>query len=178
VRLVHIAGEFFLFGWTADAARPPGRIKQYRLSRMAEIARAAGDPPGCPSTGLRQTVSLILRDAFRATGSDAMHDRRQVVLAASPLAQAFLENRRWGDRQCWSDDPALPPGWRRLQYVTTGLVECRHSILGMGAEVRAEAPPELIAWLRDQARAVVERAERTMHEQMHSMPGASRPQGQ
>jgi hypothetical protein len=40
-------------------------------------------------------------------------------------------------------------GWKLLSFTTTGLAECQHWVLGMG--LRAEQPPELVEWLRNEA---------------------------
>ena len=49
----------------------------------------------------------------------------------------------------------LPPDWRRIAFVTTGLAECRHSVLAFGAEVRSEHPPALVTWIQEQAKAII-----------------------
>ena len=155
VRLIHIAGEWHLFAWASDSKQPPGRLKQYRLSRLTSPARSSQRPPGCPLTGLRDEAAALLRDAFRATGSARLRDRRTVVLAVSPAAWSFIEGRRWGDRQrVDAPCPDLPVGWRRMTVTTSGLKEMRHWILAFGAAVRAEQPRELVQWLREQADAI------------------------
>jgi len=155
VRLVHICGEWHLLAWAVDQRRPPGRLKQYRLSRLREPQRAAQAPPHCPASGLRAEASAMLRDAFRATGSLRPDARRTVDLVASPRAWPFLEGRRWGAGQRVDPaSPAFPPAWRRLRFTTTGLEECRHWLLSFGAEIHVLAPDSLITWLRDQAQAL------------------------
>lgn len=145
IRLVSIGGEWFLFHWTPDVATPPGRIKQYRLSRLTEVTRAATDPPGCPASGLRSQVTAILADAFRATGSLHAKDRIRVCLAGKPEALKFVERRRWGADQHLDLGPHadLPPGWWRLDFVTAGLLDCSHWILGFGPSVLVESPAVL-----------------------------------
>jgi predicted DNA-binding transcriptional regulator YafY len=161
VRLIHIAGEWHLCAWAGDAREPPGKLKQYRLSRIAALARHGRPPQDCPLTGLRGEAAAQLRDAFRATGSARLRDRRTVVLAVGPDAWPFVEHRRWGDRQEVIDEPGdLPAGWRRLTFVTTGLRECRHWLLSFGAQMRAEAPPELCAWITEQVAALGDRTDR------------------
>ena len=157
IRLVSIGGEWFLFHWTPDPTTPPGRIKQFRLSRLTEVTRAATDPPGCPASGLRSQVTTILADAFRATGSAHAKDRTRVRLAGKPEALKFVERRRWGADQHLDLGPHedLPPGWWRLDFVTAGFPDVNHWILGFGSAVRAESPPELVAWLRQESQAVV-----------------------
>jgi predicted DNA-binding transcriptional regulator YafY len=152
IRLVHIAGEWFCFAWSADRTTPPGRVKQYRLSGMHTPVRSTTPVPGRPVIGLRQEVTGILRDAFRATGSTDPKRRRRVSLALSPIAWHFLRDRRWGadQRVAGPGIDGLPADWRRIEFVTTGLEECRHFVLSLGSEARAEGPPELIAWLRGQ----------------------------
>ena len=140
----------------------PGKIKQYRLSRITTPTRTPSAPPGCPHTGLRAEVTDLLRDAFRATGSTSPADRVKVVLAISPAAWSLVEQRRWGaNLKNDLDTNNLPPGWRRLSFVTTGLRECRHWVLSFGAEVRAEHPPALVEWIRDQAKQVFESSPQT-----------------
>lgn len=156
LKLVHIAGEWHCYAWATDTKRPPGTIKQYRLSRMTDVARSVNPPPRCPVANLRRDVSALLRDAFRATGSADPARRRRIVVAVSPRAWPFLERRRWGADQIVDETPEdLPTGWRRLRFVTTGWEECRHWLLGFGAEIRAEGPPDLVAWLHSQAQAIL-----------------------
>ena len=155
IRLVHIAGEWHCFSWAPDERTKPGKIKQYRLSRMADIARRASAPAGCPLMGLRSEAAALLRDAFRATGSTKPADRRAIVVAISPKAWPFIDRRRWGADQRELPAEHLPAGWRRLRFVTTGLREAQFWILSFGSAVRAEEPAELVQWLREQAQAVL-----------------------
>jgi len=155
VRLVHIAGEWHCVSWAPDEREKPGKLKQYRLSRMTGVTRRSSAPAGCPLMGLRAEAAALLRDAFRATGSTKPKQRVAVVLAISPKAWPFIENRRWGADQRDLPADGLPAGWRRLRFVTTGLLECQHWVLSFGAAVRAEAPNELQHWLREQAQAVL-----------------------
>jgi len=174
VRLIHIAGEWHLIAWAPDAATAPGRLKQYRLSRITAPSRSERRPPGCPLTGLRAEAATLLRDAFRATGSARLRDRRAVVLAVSPAAWPFIERRRWGDRQEVLDhQPDLPPGWRRVRFVTTGLIECQHWILGFGTELRVEGPDELLTWIADQAMAVHDESKRSLRRVSHTTASVS-----
>jgi predicted DNA-binding transcriptional regulator YafY len=152
IRLVHITGEWHLFAWASDEKIQPGKVKQYRLSRMANIARSIKRPTGCPNTGLRSEVNNILRNAFRATGSTNPKERLLFTLAISPNAWPFFEKRRWGDKQKEIiHNPDLPADWRRLSFQSTGLRELRYWALSFGKEIIAESPPELRQWLRDQA---------------------------
>ena len=155
IRLVHIAGEWHCVSWAPDDRVKPGKIKQYRLSRMTGIARRTTAPAGCPVMGLRSEAAALLRDAFRATGSTKPADRRAVVLAVSPKAWPFIDRRRWGADQRELPAVDLPEGWRRLRFVTTGLREAQFWVLSFGAAVRAEEPAELVQWLREQAQAVL-----------------------
>lgn len=172
MRLIHIAGEWHLFAWAPDDDPPPGRLKQYRLSRLTAPTRRSQRPPGCPLTGLRDEASALLRDAFRATGSARLRDRRTVALAVGPRALPFVEARRWGDRQALGPAPDLAPDWRRLTFVTTGLLECRHWVLSFGAQMRVEGPLELVEWIRAQAQALAVRTDRAAGSAHHaiSMP--------
>ena len=155
IRLVHIAGEWHLIAWAPDERETPGKIKQYRLSRCIAIERQATPPDHCPLTGLRNQAALLLADAFRATGSLKSADRCTVTLAVSPTAWPFMERRRWGSKQSELPADGLPAGWKRLRFTTTGLMECRHWVLSFGATVRAEQPPSLVTWLREQAAAIL-----------------------
>ena len=156
IRLVHIAGEWHLLAWAPDAKVVPGKMKQYRLSRMTGVTNYAKKPDDCPLMGLRAEASDILRNAFRATGSAKLNAQRTVILAISPKAWPFIEHRRWGDKlTCQEHQPDLPTNWRRLRFVTTGLLECRHWVLSFGQEIRAESPAELVTWLREQAQAIL-----------------------
>jgi predicted DNA-binding transcriptional regulator YafY len=154
VRLVMISGEWHCFAW-ALGSDGEGRIRQYRLARLAAIATTDQDPPGCPVSGLRAQVEALLRDAFRATGSHRPADRIRIVLAVSPEAWPHLAGRRWGAPVPTPPQDGLPPGWRRIAFVTSGQAEARHWILSFGATVRAEEPASLVAWLREQAQAIL-----------------------
>ena len=158
IRMVSIAGEWFVFVWAPDAQTPPGRIKQYRLSRLSQVTRATRDPPGCPVSGLRAQVTGILAEAFRATGSASPKDRHRVRIAGGPEVLKFVERRRWGSDQHLDLGPHadLPQGWWRLDFVTSGVPECRHWLLGFGRAIRVESPPELVAWLQQEAQAVAD----------------------
>jgi len=79
VRLIHIAGEWHLIAWAPDVVTAPGRLKQYRLSRIAAPSRSERSPPGCPLTGLRAEAAALLRDAFRAT-----HLTHQATVSVNP----------------------------------------------------------------------------------------------
>ncbi len=155
IRLVHIAGEWHCLSWAPDERTKPGKIKQYRLSRMTGVTRRSSAPAGCPLIGLRSEAAALLRDAFRATGSTKPADRRAVVVAISPKAWPFIDRRRWGADQRELSAEHLPAGWRRLRFVTTGLREAQFWILSFGSAVRAEEPAELVQWLREQAQAVL-----------------------
>lgn len=159
IRLAHVAGEWHLFSWAADDRVKPGKIKQYRLSRMSGIGRTTTQPAGCPHSGLRHDVAATMRDAFRATGSN---QRTRVRVAVSPRAWPFWEKRRWGaDQHITGPHPDLPPHWRRITFVTTGIDECRYFVMSFGAEVRVEAPDDLATWIRTQATAILAAAQTT-----------------
>ncbi|MFO0874467.1 MAG: WYL domain-containing protein [Phycisphaerales bacterium] len=170
-RLVLFRGEFHCFMWTpasaADANRgdvdpltgraggASGRIKQYRVGRMRDIERTREQPRGCPASIEQWRIDRELAEAFETTGSTRDRDRHWVRLAVSPQALPHLEERQWGGEQRWTESaPDVPAGWRRLEFVTTGLEACRHWALGFGSSIRAEAPAELVRWLREEAMRV------------------------
>ena len=156
-RLVVINGSWHCFAWAADKRTPPGRIKQYHLSRITDLSLTSGKPQDLPIHIPRSAIDECLAESFGATGSHVTADRRRIVLAVSPEAWPHLRDRSWGSRQEWTENQAdLPPGWRRLVFTTTGLQEARHRILALGRTVRAEQPPELVAWLHAEAQAVLE----------------------
>ena len=167
VRLVHVTGEWHLLAWSIS--REVGKLRQYRLSRMTGLQRRDDEPLGCPQSGLRREAANLLTDAFRATGSLKPADRVTVILAVSPKAWPFLERRRWGASQQWTNNPTdLPPGWRRLRFTTTGLAEARYWVLGFGTALRAEAPESLVQWIRDQAHELVIETSRTLQQNLHT----------
>jgi predicted DNA-binding transcriptional regulator YafY len=148
LRMLLVKSEWFMLAWSES-------LKLYRLARMSEVRRGRL-PAKCPSWIPRQDIDAKLRDAFYATGSERSQDRKRVVLAVGPDAWPLVAGRRWGDRQTVDDHPTdLPAGWRRLQFTTTGLGECRHWVLSHGGQLRAEAPAELVSWIRAQAEAVL-----------------------
>lgn len=172
-RLVLFRGEFHSFMWTpataADSGRDDidpltgraggetGRIKQYRVGRMRTVERTREQPRGCPASIEQWRIDRELAEAFETTGSTRDRDRHRVRLAVSPQALPHLEERAWGGDQKWTDAPPdLPAGWRRLEFVTTGLEACRHWVLGFGSSLRAEAPAELVKWLREEATRLVQ----------------------
>ncbi len=157
LRLVLIAGEWHLIAWTGDV--PPGsdHLRQYRLARITHARTSAEAPVGRPDHLSASIVDDKLAEAFGATGDRDPRARQRVVLAISPQAWPHLRDRTWGGNQHWDHTPAdLPPGWHRLAFVTSGLPEARFRILGFGATVIAEQPPELVTWLREQARQILE----------------------
>ena len=153
VRLALFEGEFHLYAWAAGDGDDDrgGRIKQYRVSRMSGVERCVTPPAGCPAGLQQRDVDREMRHAFRTHGSGDRSDWRTVVLAVAPDALPHLEGRTWGGEQHWDHAPPdLPPGWKRLTFLTSGLPACRHWVLGFGTWLRAEEPPELIQWLREQ----------------------------
>ena len=156
IRLVHIAGEWHLFAWAADAASPPGKIKQYRLSRIQHLTRSDTPVPHCPHSGLARDLDHILDAAFRATGSSDPTQRTRITLTVGPHAWALMHDRVWGADQTVTGPglSGLPPDWRRLSFVTTGYDEAKHWVLSFGSEVRVEAPEKLQEWLRTQCHAI------------------------
>jgi predicted DNA-binding transcriptional regulator YafY len=158
LRLVFIRGEGNLFAWAADTAGS-GRVKQYRLSRITSrepALRLAPDrPTGCPDRLPHEDVDAMLGTGFGATSSADPSQRRRLVVAIGPGALPDVQDRTWGEAQSWSDAHEHGPGWRRLAFTTSGWLEARGWILSLGAQARAEGPPELVAWLLAQARAMV-----------------------
>jgi predicted DNA-binding transcriptional regulator YafY len=146
-----VKGEWSCIAWA-------GGLKHYRLCRMAEAKRVRQLPPGSPVSIPASEVDALLGSGFYATASSSPRDRVRVRIAVSPEAWRLLKGRRWGDNQVVDDTPEnLPKGWFRLTFTTTGLTECRHWVLGMGANVRAEAPDALVEWVQEQAKQILGR---------------------
>ena len=144
LRCLLVKGEWYCIAWA-------GSLKNFRISRMSDARRLRQRPDGAPTHIPAHEVDALLASAFYATGSDRPKDRVRVTLAVSPQAWPHLRDRRWGDNQKIDEAAAdLPAGWRRLAFTTTGLAECQHWVLGMGAGVRAEGPETLVAWVREQ----------------------------
>jgi len=158
LRLINIAGEWHTVAWAPhDGDAAGGRLKQYRVSRIETAGRTVFPPPGCPDHIPQRDIDERFDEAFRATGSSDVAERKRVVLAVSARAWPHLADRSWGGNQRWDHAPKdLEPGWRRLAFTTTGLAECRHWVLGFGTALRAEGPPELVAWLREEAAGLIE----------------------
>jgi predicted DNA-binding transcriptional regulator YafY len=149
LRLILLNGEYLLLA--NDGRRRP-LIKVYRVARLDNLRSTVFRPPGAPEHIDRLTIDRFRDAAFGATASLEPEARTLVVLAISPQAWPRLAGRSFGDNQRWFEEPDdLPTGWRRLQFTTTGLPECRHWVLSMADTVRAESPPSLIAWLAEQA---------------------------
>jgi predicted DNA-binding transcriptional regulator YafY len=164
LRLVLIKGEWFCFAWA-------GKVKQYALARITSrdpsVRIVARQPPGLPTLLPHDAIDSALASGFHATGGGK---RMRVVLAVSPDAWPSIADRTWGEaQQIDPQPPNLPPGWRRIAFSTTGLDECRHWVLGMGAAVRAEGPAELVEWLRGQVRGMESSLE-SNRTQMHAAP--------
>ena len=157
LRLTHIAGEWYLFAWATDQQTTPGKIKQYRCSRIRDLHRTAALPPQCPSIRFDRELDAMQAEAFRATGSSDPKDRIRITLIASPLAWAHLHDRTWGSDQKVSEPGATgcPPTWRRLSFVSTGYEEAKYWALSFGAEIQVEAPAKLRDWLAAQATALL-----------------------
>lgn len=147
-RLWMVRGEWLCIAWAES-------LRTYRLSRMRSAQRVARQPPGRPVSIPTAEVNAVIAQAFSATGSGDPGRRRQVVLACAPEAKPFILGRRWGDKQITTDHPPdLPPGWWRLSFTTTGLADCVYWVLGLGAKVRAEQPPELVARVAEEVTAM------------------------
>ena len=143
-RCVLIKGEWYCIAWA-------GSLKNFRVARMKSARRVRNRPDKAPVSIPGSEVDALLKSAFFATASRRPADRARVVLAVSPQAWPHIRDRRWGDNQVLVEEPTdLPPGWRRLTFTTTGLAECQHWVLGMGATVRVEGPEPLVTWIQDQ----------------------------
>lgn len=142
-RLVLIRGEWYLVAWE-------GILRMFRLSRITGSIERVRPPKDTPIITSRN-IDELLDESFFATGSMDRRKRCRVVLAISPGSWPFIEGRTWGLNQRIDAEPSdLPAGWRRLSFTTTGLNECRHWVLGQGLGLKAEAPQELVDWLRQE----------------------------
>ena len=155
LRLVSIKGEWHLFAWSpATDALAPGRVKQYRLSRLITadpvVTVVSRPPPGCPQRAPRDDVDRMLASGFNATSSTDPAARKRLVIAIGPEAWPEVVDRTWGDNQTISAAPERGIGWQRLAFSTSGWQEARGWILSLGANARAEGPPELVTWLHTQ----------------------------
>ena len=163
VRLVLIRGEFHCFAWAGkrkadDAGKGP--IRQYRISRMADVRQTPAAPTGCPAIVRQALVDRELVHAFETTGSSDPKDHVHVQLAVSPEARPHLEGRTFGSDQRWIRKPRdLPTGWCRLRFLTSGLPMCRHWVLGLGSGVRVERPKALVDWVRDEAGRMLDQSQ-------------------
>lgn len=154
MRLVLIKGEWFCFAWAPTSGG--GAVRQYALARIISreppVRIAADQPPGLPTLLPHADIDASLASGFHATGGGK---RVRVRLAVGPEAWPSLADRIWGEGQEIIEHSLdLPADWRRIAFSTTGLNECRHWVLGMGAAVRAEGPAELIEWLRRQVQTM------------------------
>ncbi|TQE99804.1 MAG: WYL domain-containing protein, partial [Spiribacter salinus] len=152
-RCVIIKGEWYVIAWA-------GGLRNFRLSRIANVTRTKDTPEGAPAHIPTHEVDALLESGFYATGSTKPKDRVRVQLGIAPQAWPHIRDRRWGDNQTIEEEPkGLPEGWRRLSFTTTGLAECQHWVLAMGANARAEKPKALVEWVCEQAQAMVEACE-------------------
>ena len=152
-RCVLIKGEWYLIAWA-------GFLRNFRLSRMAKVQRTREQPADAPAYISADEVDALLHSGFYATSSTRAKDRVRVQLGIAPQAWPHVCDRRWGDNQTIEEEPkGLPEGWRRLSFTTTGLAECQHWALAMGANARPEGPKALVEWVCEQARAMVEACE-------------------
>lgn len=165
IRLVLIKGEWYLYAWAPSASPDSqGRVKQYALSRILttepSVRLVAHRPSGAPVRAPHDEVDAALATGFHATGSADPKAGVRITLVISPQAWPHWADRLWGENQRVENPPLVdvPSGWRRLSFRTTGLVEARHFILGMGTALRVEGPPELIAWIREQAQGLLDAA--------------------
>jgi predicted DNA-binding transcriptional regulator YafY len=152
-RMVLIKGEWYVVAWAES-------LRTFRLERMANAKRRSDLPSGKPVSIPSHEVDALLQNAFFATSSNAPKDRKKVIMAISPDAWPFIKDRRWGDKLDIDHRPKdLPEAWRRLTFVTTGIHECQHWILGMGANVQAEHPKDLVEWIAKQSSLVAKAAQ-------------------
>ena len=145
LRMLFIRNEWYCVVWERG-------LRTYRISRMLEAEVDEEMPPGMPGHVPPSAVDELLAPAFYATASTKPGDLVEVVLAVGPGAWPQVQGRTWGlDQEIEEEGDELPEGWRRIRFTTAGLMECRHWVLSMGAEVRAEGPGELVEWVRGQA---------------------------
>jgi len=138
IRLALVDNEWFLFAWDGAARK----LKTYKISRMAS-ATIVTQLRGAPGM-LDSEVDAALLDRFRSTSNQR---RVRVSIRIGPIAWPHVRNRTWGYQQRIEE---LGDGWRRLSFATGGLDGVRWWALGFGADAVAEAPLELVAWLREQ----------------------------
>lgn len=166
-RLVLIKGEWYVVAWAEF-------LRTFRLERMSNAKRRRDLPPGIPVSIPAHEVDALLQNAFFATGSQAAKDRKRVILAVGPDGWPFIKDRRWGDKQDIDDHPHdLPTGWRRLTFVTTGIQECGHWVLNLGANVQVEHPKDLVEWVASQSSQVAKAA----HARLKKMASESASSG-
>ena len=151
-------GDWYVVAWA-------GSLKTFHLSRMANARRTRQQPEGAPVHIASAEVDALLDAGSYATSSTKVRDRVRVQLGIAPEAWPHIGHRRWGENQTIEEERShkgkwgLPAGWRRLSFTTTGLAECRHWVLAMGANALAEKPKALVDRVCQQARALVEACE-------------------
>ena len=152
-RCVLIKGEWYVIAWA-------GQLKTFRLGRMDNVQRTYQHPEDAPAVISAMEVDALLENGFYATSSTRPKDRVRVQIGIAPDAWPHIRDRRWGENQVIEEEPkGLPEGWRRLSFTTTGLAECQHWVMSMGANARPEKPKALVEWVCQQARAMAEACE-------------------
>lgn len=153
LRACLIEGEFHVLaadGTLASDGQP--LIKDYRISRLSVAHRVATRPPGLPKHIPQSLINTRTAAAFKATASQEPSAHQRVVLLLSPDAHRRLDGRTFGQHQTWE---ALPDGWYRLSFTTSGMADCQHWVLSQADQIRVEEPESLQKWLLQQAETMV-----------------------
>jgi predicted DNA-binding transcriptional regulator YafY len=117
-----------------------GRIKTFAVERFVRFSRLRRERFVYPED---YDPRALVAPAFGITGGEP----QPIVAWFSREAAPYVRERRWHASQAVD---LLPDGDIRLRMSVAVTAELREWLLGFGAQVRVESPPDLVAFLRDE----------------------------
>ncbi len=146
IRLVLTDAEPYVWAWDQASQK----LKNYKVARILSLVRRAS-LTGVP-TQLDKEVRASVSKSFRGVAGTQQTGR--VVLRVDKAGVPHLRGRRLGGVQVTTD---LPDGSVRVEFNTAGLDAVKHWLLQFGALAVAEAPKQLVTWMREQSQAMAAR---------------------
>lgn len=123
------------------------KIKTFAVERFLGFSRLRREHFPYPAD---YKPTRLLDSAFGITSGQP----EEVIAVFEPAATPFIRERTWHHSQVTEE---LPDGRLRLRLYVGVSPELKEWLLGLGANVRVEAPPALVSWVRDAHRAAMER---------------------
>ncbi len=128
-------GHWYVLGHDTDRDEP----RMFRMSRIDGAVETTGQPGSFEvpdDTDLRRLAAQLEPDTAGATATLRVRRGRAIALR----------------RTAAGAEPAGTDGWDRLQVPFSGIDRLAESVVSYGADVVAEAPPELVTAVTDRLR--------------------------